>query len=104
MLDANIYGRVPLSFWDGHDLTFKIGRQTVNWGESTLLAINSLNQANPVNANNLFRVGTQVEEVFPPVGMAFASIEPLTNAPMEAVYHFECKHKNGQAWGRAKGG
>src|SRR3546814_18172431 len=32
MLDANIYGRVPLSFWDGHDLTFKNGRQTGNWG------------------------------------------------------------------------
>lgn len=89
MLDVNIYGRVPLSFWDGHELTFKIGRQTVNWGESTLLAINSLNQANPVNANNLYRVGTQVEEVFTPVGMAFASIEPFTNATIEAFYQFE---------------
>src|SRR3546814_15652111 len=89
MLDANIYGRMPLSFWDGHDRTFKFGRQTVNWGESTLLAINSLNQANPVNANNLFRVGTQVEEGFTPVGMASASIEPFTNATLEAFYQFE---------------
>jgi hypothetical protein len=89
MLDINVYGHVPLSFWDGHDLTFKIGRQTVNWGESTLLAINSINQANPVNANNLYRVGMQVEEVFTPVGMVFGSIEPFTNATLEAFYQFE---------------
>lgn len=89
LLDINFYGHVPIPFWEDHDLSFKIGRQTVNWGESTLLAINSLNQANPVNANNLYRVGTQVEEVFTPVGMAFASFEPFTNATVEAFYQFE---------------
>ncbi|HET8883441.1 MAG TPA: DUF1302 family protein, partial [Solimonas sp.] len=89
LLDANIYGHVAIPFWEDHDLTFKIGRQTVNWGESTLLAINSINQANPVNANNLYRVGTQVEEVFTPVGMVFASIEPFTNATLEAFYQFQ---------------
>ncbi|MGH8445689.1 MAG: DUF1302 domain-containing protein [Solimonas sp.] len=89
MLDINFYGRVPIPGWEDHELSFKIGRQTVNWGESTLLAINSINQANPVNANNLYRVGTQVEEVFTPVGMAFASIEPFSNATVEAFYQFE---------------
>ena len=89
LLDINFYGRLPIPGWEDHELSFKIGRQTVNWGESTLLAINSINQANPVNANNLYRVGTQVEEVFTPVGMAFASIEPFTNATIEAFYQFE---------------
>jgi hypothetical protein len=89
MLDINVFGRVAIPGWEDHELSFKIGRQTVNWGESTLLAINSINQANPVNANNLYRVGTQVEEVFTPVGMAFASIEPFTNATIEAYYQFE---------------
>ena len=45
------------------------GWQVINWGESTALVINSLNQANPVNANNLFRVGfdlTQPVETPPP--------------------------------------
>ncbi|NKF21440.1 DUF1302 domain-containing protein [Solimonas marina] len=89
LLDANFYGSVPIPFWEGHDLTFKIGRQTVNWGESTLLAIGSINSANPVNANNLYRVGTQVEEVFTPIGMAFASFEPFYGATIEGFYQLE---------------
>src|SRR3546814_6352941 len=41
---------------------------------------------NPVNTNNFFRVGYQVEEVFTPVGMAFASVEPFENATIETFY------------------
>jgi len=88
-LDANFYGRMP--FYGEKELSFKIGRQTVNWGESTLLVINSINQAQPVNANNLFRVGFTVEEVFTPVGMAFASFEPFDGATIEAYYQYEWK-------------
>lgn len=70
-------------------MTVKLGRQIVNWGESTLLAINSINQANPVNANNLFRVGFQLEEVFTPVGMLFASTEVAPGLSLEGYYQFE---------------
>ncbi|TJY65065.1 DUF1302 domain-containing protein [Sinimarinibacterium sp. CAU 1509] len=87
LLDANIYGRLP--FLGERELSFKIGRQTVNWGESTLLAVNSVNQANPVNANNLYRVGFQVEEIFTPVGMVFLSSEPFYGATIEAYYQYE---------------
>ncbi len=87
LLDANVYGRLP--FIGGRELTFKIGRQIVNWGESTLLAINSLNQANPVNANNLYRLGFQVEEIFTPVGTVFLSTEPFYGATIEAYYQYE---------------
>lgn len=87
LLDANFYGRLP--FIGDRELTFKIGRQIVNWGESTLLAINSVNQANPVNANNLYRVGTQVEEVFTPVGTVFLSTEPFYGATIELYYQYE---------------
>lgn len=89
ILDFNVYGRLPL--WGDHELSFKIGRQTVNWGESTLLVVNSVNQAQPVNANNLYRVGFAVEEVFTPVGMAFFSIDPFPNATLEAYYQYEWK-------------
>ncbi|HEX4895011.1 MAG TPA: DUF1302 family protein [Solimonas sp.] len=89
VLDFNVYGRVP--FIGERELSFKIGRQTVNWGESTLLVVNSVNQAQPVNANNLYRVGFAVEEVFTPVGMAFLSTEPFANATIEAYYQYEWK-------------
>jgi len=87
LLDVNFYGKLPL--WGEQQLSFKVGRQNVNWGESTLLVINSVNQAQPVNANNLYRVGFAVEEVFTPVGMVFASFEPFENATIEAYYQYE---------------
>ncbi|MDE0856416.1 MAG: DUF1302 family protein, partial [Nevskia sp.] len=72
-----------------HDLTFKIGRQLVNWGESTTLVINSINSANPINANNFYRIGGQVEEVFTPVNMIDLSFSPIDNATIEGFYQLE---------------
>jgi hypothetical protein len=88
-LDANISGRLPL--WGDKEVSFKLGRQTVNWGESTLLVIGSVNQAQPVDANNLYRVGYQVEEVFTPIASLFASMDLFENATVEAYYQLEWK-------------
>jgi hypothetical protein len=86
-LDAYVYGKVPLP--GDRELTFKIGRQTINWGESTTIVFNSINQANPVNTNNFYRVGNQVEEDFTPVGAVFLSTEAVPNATVNAYYQFE---------------
>ncbi len=86
-LDANFYGRLPV--WGDKEISFKVGRQTINWGESTLLVIGSVNQAQPVNANNLYRVGFQVEEVFTPIASVFASMDVFENATVEAYYQLE---------------
>ena len=88
LLEFNFYGRLPLPATD-KEMTFKIGRQTVNWGESTLLVINSINQAQPVNTNNLYRVGFQLEEVFTPINMVFASFDPWEGSTLEAFYQLE---------------
>ncbi|MGH8461663.1 MAG: DUF1302 family protein [Stenotrophobium sp.] len=88
MLDLNFYGRVPIF---GHGVTFKIGRQLVNWGESTLNAINSINSANPVNANNFFRVGGLVDEFFTPINMVFLSTDLFDGATIETYYQLEWK-------------
>lgn len=98
-LDSYIYGKLPIPFAEDSELTFKLGRQTVNWGESTLLVINSLNQAQPVNANNFQRVGFTVEEVFTPINQAYVSFDPFTNATMEAFYQLEWKNVEGSAPG-----
>lgn len=86
-LEYNFFGYIPLGDYRG--LNFKIGRQTVNWGESTALVINSINQANPVNVNNLFRVGTSLEELFVPTGMVFASTDLWEGATLEGFYGYE---------------
>ncbi len=88
-LDSYFYGKLPIPWTEDKKLSFKIGRQTVNWGESTTLVINSINQANPVNANNFNRVGNQVEEDFIPVNMIDLSFEPLENTTVETFYQLE---------------
>lgn len=89
ILDFNFFGSIPYD--DGaKNLTFRIGRQTVNWGQSTVAVVNSLNQAQPVNANALYRLGFGLlEELFVPVGMIRASTEIATGLTMEAFYQFE---------------
>ncbi len=88
LLDTYFYGKAPIF---DHEISFKLGRQAVNWGESTLNVINSINSANPVNANNFFRVGMQVEEVFTPVGMAFLSTDLYEGITFEGFYQYEWK-------------
>jgi len=88
LLDTYFYGKLPVF---DREVSFKLGRQTVNWGESTLNVINSINSANPVNANNFFRVGSQVEEVFTPVGMAFLSTDIAEGLTVEGFYQYEWK-------------
>lgn len=87
VLDLNFFGQLPLG--GERTLRFKVGRQTLNWGESTLLVVNSLNSINPVNVNNFFRVGFTVEEVFTPLGMVTLSTEPFYNATVEAFWQYE---------------
>ena len=88
-LDSYVFGKFDVL---DHDLTFKLGRQLVNWGESTTLVINSINQANPVNQNNFQRIGSQVEEVFTPINQLFLSYSPVENLTVEGYYQLEWKN------------
>ncbi len=86
LFDAYIYG--DFDIFD-RSLRLQLGRQTVNWGESTVLAINSLNQVNPPNVNNLFRVGADLAEVFTPVGMLYGAVGITENINLETFYQYE---------------
>ncbi|MGQ0700227.1 MAG: DUF1302 family protein [Panacagrimonas sp.] len=88
LLDANFYGSLP--FVGERELTFRLGRQTVNWGQSTVAVVNSVNQAQPVNANSLYRLGFGLlEELFVPVGMARFSTELVNDVGVEIYYQYE---------------
>lgn len=88
LLDANFYGVTPIG--GDRDLIFRIGRQTVNWGQSTVAVVNSVNQAQPVNANSLYRLGFGLlEELFVPVGMVRASTEIVEGITIEGYYQYE---------------
>jgi hypothetical protein len=87
LMDINIFGKLPL--WGDKEINWKIGRQNLNWGESTTLVVNSLNQINPPNANNLYRTGMQLDQVFQPVGMVTFSGDAFANIQYEVFYQFE---------------
>jgi len=89
LFDYYFYGSFNLPFSEDHAVTFKLGNQTVNWGESTVLVINSINQVNAVNANNLTRVGFDLSELFVPTGMLVLSTELWEGATVEAFYGYD---------------
>ena len=88
LLDANFFAYIPLD--DVRTLNLRVGRQTVNWGQSTVAVVNSVNQAQPVNTNSLYRLGFGLlEELFVPVNMIRGSTEIFGGITMEAYYQLE---------------
>ena len=87
LLDASITGFAPLP--GDRELTIKLGRQSLNWGESTVLFFDSLNHINPANANNLFRVGATLEDAFMPVGMLSLATGLTDNLTLGGYYQYE---------------
>ncbi len=71
------------------ELSVKLGRQSISWGESTLLVLGSVNSSNPVNANNFFRIGFTPEEVFMPVNTLYATTGITDNLSIEGFYQLE---------------
>lgn len=88
-LDSYLYGKLPL--WGERELHFKLGRQLVNWGESTTLILNSINSSNPINANNFYRVGNQIEEDFVPINMIDLNADIVEGLTLEGYYQLEWK-------------
>jgi hypothetical protein len=88
LLDANVTGSFP--FVGDRDITVKVGRQTINWGESTLLIVNSLNTFNPPNVNNLFRPAfLDLAEVLEPIGAVSVATRLTDSLGLEAFYQYD---------------
>jgi hypothetical protein len=88
LLDANFSGTFP--FIGDRELAVKVGRQSINWGESTLLIVNSLNTFSPPNVNNLFRPAfLDLAEVLTPIGAISASTQLTESLSMEAFYQYD---------------
>ncbi|MEC9361811.1 MAG: DUF1302 family protein, partial [Pseudomonadota bacterium] len=47
-----------------HEFAATVGYQTIRWGESTLVALNSLSEINAPDARYLYQPGTQIAAVF----------------------------------------
>lgn len=74
---------------DGRILKLSVGRQTLHWGESTFIALNTLAELNPPNVNRLYLPGAEINEIFDPVAIALVSVDLFENATAEAFYPLE---------------
>lgn len=86
ILEASV--SYPLEIGDYY-IRLSVGEQRVRWGESTFVALGSLDQLNPPNENRLNFPGSEIASVFEPTGLAVASTDLTTNLSVELVYQYD---------------
>lgn len=85
MLDFFVYydfyaGDVPVSI--------RVGDQVVSWGESTFIQ-HGINTTNPVDVTRALAPGSELKEVFIPVGMVYASMGLTDTISLEGYIQYE---------------
>ena len=87
--DLYVYGNFELD--PKHTLNLKIGKQTINWGESTLI-LNGLNSILAFDANRARGPGAELSEIIIPSNNALASIGLIENVSIEGWYQLRWEH------------
>ena len=94
--DLYAYGNIDLD--DTHTLNLKIGRQTINWGESTLI-LNGLNSILAFDANRARGPGAELSEIIIPSNNVLASVGLIENLSVEGWYQLRWEHSIADAAG-----
>lgn len=84
------YGQYNFSL-AGHNGVLSIGQQNIRWGESTLVAVNSLNEIGPPNSAFLHMPGAQINQLFQPVPLGLLSFDVVEGLSMDLLYQFGWK-------------
>lgn len=85
MLDFFVY----TNFWLGDvPVTIRLGDQVVSWGESTFIQ-HGINTTNPVDVTRATTPGSELKEVFIPVGMLYASAGLTDTISVEGYIQYE---------------
>ncbi len=87
ILDAFIWGDHAIG---DRNLTWRLGRQVVSWGESTFIQ-GGLNTINPVDVSKLRIAGSELKEAFEGINMIWANIDVTPTVSFEPLYIFEWK-------------
>lgn len=85
LLDAFVFGSLPIGT---RELSFKIGRQIINWGESTLV-LHGLNSMMELDANQARVPGAEVDEILMPTSLAWFSMWLGGGFSVEAFYQLD---------------
>jgi hypothetical protein len=75
-------------FVANRNLSWRIGRQILNWGESTFI-LNGLNAILAANANRAGAPGAELEEIFIPANKLWVSMDLIENLSFEAFYQLQ---------------
>jgi hypothetical protein len=70
------------------DLSFKLGKQVVNWGESTFI-FNGINSIVAANANRARGPGAKLEEIFIPSEMLWMGMNIVDGVDAEVFYQWK---------------
>lgn len=81
-LDAFVYANFKIN---GKGATARVGKQVVNWGESTFIG-NSLNTINPVDVAKLRTPGSEIKEALLPIPMFWGSAALSDSLSAEALW------------------
>jgi hypothetical protein len=85
MLDFFAY----TDFWVGNvPVSIRVGDQVVSWGESTFIQ-HGINTTNPVDVTRARAPGSELKEVFIPVGMVYVSAGITDTMSIEGYYQYE---------------
>ena len=88
LLDLNVSTRLP--FIGDRDLNLTVGRHLINWGESTYLAIGSLNSFSAIDANAFLRPAfLDLDEVFVPLGAVSFKTDLTYDIGISGWYGYE---------------
>lgn len=86
LLDAFVYGMWELP--GARLLELRVGRQVINWGESTFYqGVNSIQNRVDAQAANV--PGVEVKEIFLPTGAVYLQVDLLDNLTLETYYQYE---------------
>lgn len=85
MLDLYAYGNFDIK---GHLLNVKVGKQVVNWGETTLV-LNGLNSLVALDANKARIPGAEIDEFVLPAAQVFAAMDVTEHVSVEGFYQFK---------------
>jgi hypothetical protein len=77
-----------------------VGNQYLRWGESTLVAINSINEVSPPNQAFLRFPGVEFNEIFLPVPLVTVGFDVVPNVTAEVFYQLQWKAAQPDARGQ----
>ncbi len=75
----------------GFEVSAKLGNQVLNWGESSFLALNSLNTINAPDQSRLRVPGFDVKELFQPQGMLILGADVIENVHADVFVQYQWK-------------